>query len=197
MVFTLFNVVYVLIAVAMIALILLQRGAGAQAGSGFGGGASATVFGARGAANFLSRSTAILAGVFFLLSLIMGIYLHPVATKPEADLGVMSGYQTPDAPKPAAPANSDVPAATSAPRQRRQASARRHARADVPAPAAATPVQSTPATPPAADTSAPTPRSSRRRRAEEIRQQEKRRQAGRQEFALKYAKRLKPRWRNW
>ena len=114
MVFTLFNVVYVLIAVAMIALILLQRGAGAQAGSGFGGGASATVFGARGASNFLSRSTAILAGVFFLLSLIMGIYLHPVATKPEADLGVMSGYQTP-APKPGAPASSDVPAATSAP----------------------------------------------------------------------------------
>ena len=101
MVFTLFNVVYVLIAVAMIALILLQRGAGAQAGSGFGGGASATVFGARGAANFLSRSTAILAGVFFLLSLVMGIYLHPVATKPEADLGVMSGYQTPAPPKPA------------------------------------------------------------------------------------------------
>src|SRR6201986_2488983 len=109
MLFTLFNVVYVLIAVAMIALILLQRGAGAQAGSGFGGGASATAFGARGAANFLSRSTAILAGVFFLLSLIMGIYLHPVATKAEADLGVMSGYQTPAAPAPA-PANSEVPA---------------------------------------------------------------------------------------
>ena len=85
---TLFNVIYVLIAVAMIALILLQRGAGAQAGSGFGGGASATVFGARGAANFLSRSTAILAGVFFVLSLIMGMYLHPVATKAQNDLGV-------------------------------------------------------------------------------------------------------------
>ena len=147
MVFTLFNVVYVLIAVAMIALILLQRGAGAQAGSGFGGGASATVFGARGAANFLSRSTAILAGVFFLLSLIMGIYLHPVATKQEADLGVMSGYQTPEAPKPAAPASSDVPSATPAPTTAPPAS-------DVPAPAAAAPVQSTPA--PAADKPAAT-----------------------------------------
>ena len=147
MVFTLFNVVYVLIAVAMIALILLQRGAGAQAGSGFGGGASATVFGARGAANFLSRSTAILAGVFFLLSLIMGIYLHPVATKPEADLGVMSGYQTPEAPKPAAPANSDVPAATPAPATNAAPAS------DVPAPAAAAPVQSTPA--PDADKPAP------------------------------------------
>jgi len=67
------NVFYVLIAVAMIVLILLQRGAGAAAGSGFGGGASATVFGARGSANFLSRSTAVLAALFFLLSLGMGI----------------------------------------------------------------------------------------------------------------------------
>jgi len=158
MVFTLFNVVYVLIAVAMIALILLQRGAGAQAGSGFGGGASATVFGARGASNFLSRSTAILAGVFFLLSLIMGIYLHPIATKPEADLGVMSGYQTPEAPKPATPAGSDVPAATPAPAasgDKPAAPTNAAPASDVPAPAAAAPVQSTPAPAPAADTSAP------------------------------------------
>jgi preprotein translocase subunit SecG len=111
MLFTLFNVVYVLIAVAMIALILLQRGAGAQAGSGFGSGASATVFGARGAANFLSRSTAILAAVFFLLSLIMGVYLHPVATKSDHDLGVMAGMGEPaKTPEAAAPAKSDVPA---------------------------------------------------------------------------------------
>src|SRR5215475_13992054 len=158
MVFTLFNVVYVLIAVAMIALILLQRGAGAQAGSGFGGGASATVFGARGAANFLSRSTAILAGVFFLLSLVMGIYLRPVATKPEADLGVMSGYQTPETPKPAAPANSDVPAATAAPAANGDKPAPTSAApaADVPAPAAAAPVQSTPAPAAAADKPAAT-----------------------------------------
>jgi len=115
MLFTLFNIFYVLIAVAMIALILLQRGAGAQAGSGFGAGASATVFGARGAANFLSRSTAILAGVFFLLSLIMGIYLHPVATKPDSDLGVMAGVGEPaKAPEAAAPAKSDVPAVPAA-----------------------------------------------------------------------------------
>src|ERR1700743_2378922 len=121
MLLTVFNVIYVLVAIAMIALILLQRGAGAQAGSGFGGGASATVFGARGAANFLSRSTAILAGVFFLLSLLMGIYLHPTAVKSDNALGVISGYATPEAPKApdasAAP-KSDVPtpppAATSA-----------------------------------------------------------------------------------
>ena len=112
MLITIFNVFYVLIAVAMIILILLQRGAGAQAGSGFGGGASATVFGARGATTFLSRATAMLAGAFFLLSLLMGIYMHPAAEKQESDLGVMSGVGTQEPAKPeAAPAKTDVPAA--------------------------------------------------------------------------------------
>jgi preprotein translocase subunit SecG len=114
MLLTIFNVFYVLIAVAMIILILLQRGAGAQAGSGFGGGASATVFGARGATTFLSRATAMLAGVFFILSLLMGIYLHPVANKAETDLGVMSGVGSEPAKQEAAPAKTDVPAAPAA-----------------------------------------------------------------------------------
>ena len=103
------NVFYVLIAVAMIVLILLQRGAGAAAGSGFGGGASATVFGARGSANFLSRSTAVLAALFFLLSLGMGIYLgrQGAVQRPSDDLGVMSGAVAPAA-------SGDKPAATPA-----------------------------------------------------------------------------------
>ena len=102
-----------LIAIAMITLILMQRGAGAEAGSGFGGGASATVFGARGSANFLSRSTAVLAGLFFLLSLGMGMY-HSRPRRYGSnsdDLGVMAGV-APAAP--AAPANGEVPAASSA-----------------------------------------------------------------------------------
>src|SRR5688572_27173490 len=65
------NVIYVLIAIAMIALILMQRGAGAQAGSGFGAGASGTVFGSRGASNFLSKSTKWLAIAFFSISMFM------------------------------------------------------------------------------------------------------------------------------
>jgi preprotein translocase subunit SecG len=115
------NVFYVLIAVAMIVLILLQRGAGAAAGSGFGGGASATVFGARGSANFLSRSTAVLAALFFLLSLGMGIYLGRQSSvqRPSDDLGVMSGTVVPaEKPGPAtAPpaAGGDVPQPTAAP----------------------------------------------------------------------------------
>jgi preprotein translocase subunit SecG len=105
------QVFYVLIAVAMITLILMQRGAGANAGSGFGGGASSTVFGARGSANFLSRSTAVLAGLFFLLSLGMGIYHgRPATVSSSDDLGVMSGVAT----EQPAPAMGDVPAATPA-----------------------------------------------------------------------------------
>ena len=106
------NIFYVLVAIAMIVLILLQRGAGAAAGSGFGGGASATVFGARGSANFLSRSTAVLAGLFFLLSLGMGIYLgrSGADVRPAEDLGLMSGAATAAKPAPAAPSpTGDVP----------------------------------------------------------------------------------------
>jgi preprotein translocase subunit SecG len=112
------NVFYVLIAVAMTVLILLQRGAGAAAGSGFGGGASATVFGARGSANFLSRSTAVLAALFFLLSLGMGMYLGRPSgeVRPTDDLGVMSGIAPAEKPAPAtAPASGDVPQPTVAP----------------------------------------------------------------------------------
>lgn len=116
MLLTIFNVFYILIAVAMVALILLQRGAGADAGSGFGSGASATVFGARGSANFLSRATAVLAGLFFLLSLGMGMYLgRGGLPKPQTDLGIMSGTEVPAAPAKAPeaiPSAGDVPPAS-------------------------------------------------------------------------------------
>ena len=120
MILTLVNVLYVLIAVAMIVLILLQRGAGAAAGSGFGGGASATVFGARGASNFLSKSTAILAALFFVLSLGMAMYATKL-TRPDgadSDAGVMgavpaAAFETPAVPATTAPA-AEVPAATEA-----------------------------------------------------------------------------------
>ncbi len=62
-------VLHVLVALAIIGLVLLQHGKGADMGSGFGGGASGSLFGATGSANFLSRTTAVLATLFFLLSL--------------------------------------------------------------------------------------------------------------------------------
>jgi preprotein translocase subunit SecG len=116
MILTLVNVIYVLVAVAMIALILLQRGAGANAGSGFGAGASATVFGSRGASNFLSKSTAILAAIFFAMSLGMAMYAtkgSPVGNS--EDLGIMSGAVVPAEETPAAPAATfETPAAPAA-----------------------------------------------------------------------------------
>jgi len=60
---------HVTISVAIIVLVLLQRGKGADAGAAFGSGASGTVFGAKGSANFLSRTTAGLATLFFITSL--------------------------------------------------------------------------------------------------------------------------------
>src|SRR4051812_12691062 len=66
---TLTLILHMLLAVGIVGLVLLQRGKGAEAGAGFGAGASGTVFGARGSASFLSRSTAVLATLFFITSL--------------------------------------------------------------------------------------------------------------------------------
>ena len=112
MLMTILNVIYVLVAVAMVALILLQRGAGASAGSSFGAGASGTVFGARGASNFLSKSTKWLAVAFFAISLFMAWYATHGGRSGQEDLGVMASV-------PAAAAASEqaaeVPAAVAVP----------------------------------------------------------------------------------
>lgn len=62
-------VIHILLGLSIIGLILMQQGKGADAGATFGGGASGSVFGAQGAASFLSRTTAILAALFFSTSL--------------------------------------------------------------------------------------------------------------------------------
>lgn len=61
--------IHVLVGVGVIGLVLLQHGKGADMGAAFGSGASGSLFGASGSANFLSRTTAALATVFFLTSL--------------------------------------------------------------------------------------------------------------------------------
>lgn len=66
---TLMLVGHVIIAALLIGLVLLQRGKGAEAGAGFGAGASGTVFGAKGSANFLTRTTGVLATLFFVSSM--------------------------------------------------------------------------------------------------------------------------------
>ncbi|MDR0770007.1 MAG: preprotein translocase subunit SecG [Burkholderiales bacterium] len=62
-------VAHILIAVAICGIVLLQHGKGADMGAAFGSGASGSIFGSAGSANFLSRSTAALATVFFITSL--------------------------------------------------------------------------------------------------------------------------------
>lgn len=62
-------VIHVVLAVGVIGLVLIQHGKGADAGAAFGSGASATVFGARGSASFLTRATTALAALFFLTSI--------------------------------------------------------------------------------------------------------------------------------
>ena len=88
---------HVLIALAIIGLVLLQHGKGADVGSGFGGGASGSLFGATGSANFLSRTTAVLATVFFLTSLGLA-YL--ASSNPRTSGGVLDAVKSePAAPK--------------------------------------------------------------------------------------------------
>src|SRR5271155_5510466 len=89
-------------AVGIVILVLLQHGKGADMGTGFGAGASGSLFGASGSANFLSRSTAVLAVTFFLCTLALS-YLatnHPkVVSSGAANLPA----QLVPAPQPAAP----------------------------------------------------------------------------------------------
>ena len=89
-------IVHVLAAAGVVVLVLLQHGKGADVGAAFGSGSSGSLFGATGSANFLSRSTAMLATVFFLTSLGLA-YL--ATSKPSTATGtVMESAPTPPAP---------------------------------------------------------------------------------------------------
>jgi preprotein translocase subunit SecG len=67
-------IIHVLLGLGIIGLVLMQQGKGADAGAAFGAGASGSVFGAQGAASFLSRTTAILATLFFATSLGLAVF---------------------------------------------------------------------------------------------------------------------------
>ncbi|MBK7081246.1 MAG: preprotein translocase subunit SecG [Betaproteobacteria bacterium] len=71
---TVLLILHILVAVAICGFVLLQHGKGADMGAAFGSGSSGSVFGSAGSANFLSRSTAALATVFFLSSLALTWY---------------------------------------------------------------------------------------------------------------------------
>src|SRR6201986_1132637 len=107
---TLIIVVQLLSALGIIGLVLLQHGKGADMGAAFGSGASGSLFGATGSANFLSRSTAVLAAIFFVTTLTL-TYLGAYHAKPSA--GVLGTAATTSAPA-ASPASGAASAATPA-----------------------------------------------------------------------------------
>jgi preprotein translocase subunit SecG len=110
-------VVHVLLGLGIIGLILMQQGKGADAGAAFGSGSSGSVFGAQGAASFLSRTTAILATLFFTTSLTLAVLNGQQSKKADLMDTVEVEQKTTDVPlaktatdaAPVAPA-SDTPA---------------------------------------------------------------------------------------
>jgi preprotein translocase subunit SecG len=115
--------VQILSAVVMIGLVLVQHGKGADMGASFGSGASGSLFGATGSANFLSRSTAVCATVFFICTLALSYFGNLGASKrPESSsvferAGAAASApaasapvaQIPTAPLPVSPAASAAP----------------------------------------------------------------------------------------
>jgi preprotein translocase subunit SecG len=112
---TLILTVHVLVALAIIFLVLLQHGKGADMGAAFGSGSSGSLFGATGSANFLSRTTAALAVVFFLTSLGLAyVATHKPKTGGSVMQGVTSQPETAVAPAGEVPKPADAPAAPKA-----------------------------------------------------------------------------------
>lgn len=110
---TIFLVVHVLLAMGVIGLVLIQHGKGADAGAAFGSGASSTVFGSRGSASFLTRTTGVLAALFFLTSLSLA-YLASGSRDTQSTLEKLLPAQTETA-VPAAPVDSTLPATSDKP----------------------------------------------------------------------------------
>ncbi len=104
---TILVVVHLFLAIGMVTLILLQHGKGADAGAAFGSGASSTVFGAQGSASFLSRTTGILAALFFLTSMALA-YFSSQAGRQE---GLMDGVEAPMVEQAAPAVQTDIPPA--------------------------------------------------------------------------------------
>jgi len=94
--------VQVLSAIGIIVLVLLQQGKGADMGAAFGSGSSGSVFGSTGSSNFLSRSTGILATVFFVATLALSF----IATQSKQSGGAGSVMQS----APEVPSSVPVPA---------------------------------------------------------------------------------------
>ncbi|NVK23641.1 MAG: preprotein translocase subunit SecG [Gammaproteobacteria bacterium] len=106
-------VVYLIVALALIGLVLIQQGKGSDMGASFGAGASATLFGSSGAGNFLTKSTTVLATLFFLISIFLGS-LTANSVKQEDEWSNLAPAEAAEQTAPVA-ADGDVPVSDEAP----------------------------------------------------------------------------------
>jgi len=110
---TVITVVHVLVAIGIVGLVLIQHGKGADAGAAFGAGAagavSGSVFGAKGSGNFLSRSTAVLATMFFLTSLSLAYMAKTNHEKPTSLMDKVPASET-TTPAEKSTGDGDIPA---------------------------------------------------------------------------------------
>lgn len=100
-------VVYLIVALALVGLVLIQQGKGSDMGASFGAGASATLFGSSGSGNFLTKTTSILATLFFIISIFLG-GMTANSVKQEDEWNDLSTTEKTEQVKPA---DTDVPAA--------------------------------------------------------------------------------------
>lgn len=110
-VLTIILTVQMLAALGMIGLILVQHGKGADMGAAFGSGGSGSLFGASGSANFLSRTTAVLATIFFVATLALAYFgnLRPAASSSVLE-NAASVVPAAEVPAPAASGAAQIPA---------------------------------------------------------------------------------------
>jgi preprotein translocase subunit SecG len=127
-------IVQVVTALAVIVLVLLQHGKGADMGAAFGGGASGSLFGATGSANFLSRTTGVLATLFFVVTLWLAMIGQRPSEAPTSVMETAPATSAPARPADVPPAGSEVPAGNSGagPSDAGQAAPKNGAASDIP-----------------------------------------------------------------
>ena len=107
---------HILVGLTVIGLVLIQHGKGADMGAAFGGGASGSLFGASGSANFMSRTTGILAAIFFLTSLGLSYMATNRVQAPVSVMDTVKSESLPPIPAaPSTPAKLDTPVPAAAP----------------------------------------------------------------------------------
>ncbi|EIC84664.1 preprotein translocase subunit SecG [Serratia sp. M24T3] len=104
-------VIFLIVAIGLVGLVMLQQGKGADMGASFGAGASGTLFGSSGSGNFMTRMTAILAALFFVISLILGNMSTNKSQKGSEWENLSQPAKTEQTTAPAAPTgpSSDIP----------------------------------------------------------------------------------------